>query len=706
MKKLMIVIFCFVALKAAAYGNVRHCNNEKWVFSTGIVSYSGVTANYWPVDSVVVHLPGIAAMKAYTGTATTIIVDTLWTGGIFNLKGGTVTIDNGINFSSLVGGHWERQVTAGADYMLTWWGVKPDSSMDNTAQIQTAINYMASIGGGVIRMIPGNYRATNDTIKSQVFLRGYFTRGMSANKLSPTTEDTTNVVKWNAQTSGVIINTPPAIPGGTVGGATCTMAGLQGISFYGLGKSTAVVGVNLISTKNFKIEDCNFRNMSGSAVVEGPVPANSQSQTLYMNNCFIVNCLQNMSPYTNYQGALEIEGTDNKITNCEVSGSNGPGYGISSNGYRAAIAVKGSDNFFENDNAEFGDVNWYLGPSFKGYRGMMVNCKSDSPQKEALLVDGAQDWQITNFLVKSSGLLAANTYSAIKVKNGAANINITAMAVNQISGSSAKYLLSDSTNITNGITQKNQYHITGDSTTYATAKFNILNASNLGGSLVEANNNAAIDNAATPNVNGKGFIIGSAGTTITNFNGGQTSQEISLFLTASTTITHNPSAIFLNSQASTTFPPKTLLKFINVEGVWYQEGADTAPAGLFLAGTSALGVAASTTTYTWPNGGAGSYSTEASRTIVMPAAGLLRNLYVKTVGAQSSTGSLVVTVRKNTADQALSITVPAGASGAVFSDLTDRVSVAAGDSISIELINSATVTSSGIVSISMTFTQL
>jgi hypothetical protein len=89
----------------------------------------------------------------------------------------------------------------------------------------------------------------------------------------------------------------------------------------------------------------------------------------------------------------------------------------------------------------------------------------------------------------------------------------------------------------------------------------------------------------------------------------------------------------------------------------------------------------------------------------MPSAGILKNLYIKTIGVQSSTGTLVITVRKNATDQALSVTVPAGASGAVFNDAAHQVTVAAGDAISIELINSATATSAGIVSISMTFTQ-
>jgi hypothetical protein len=65
--------------------------------------------------------------------------------------------------------------------------------------------------------------------------------------------------------------------------------------------------------------------------------------------------------------------------------------------------------------------------------------------------------------------------------------------------------------------------------------------------------------------------------------------------------------------------------------------------------------------------------------------------------AQPATGSLVCTVRKNSVDQALTITIAAGSAAGVFSDLVNSVSVVVGDQMGMKFVNNATGTSAAIL---------
>jgi hypothetical protein len=72
------------------------------------------------------------------------------------------------------------------------------------------------------------------------------------------------------------------------------------------------------------------------------------------------------------------------------------------------------------------------------------------------------------------------------------------------------------------------------------------------------------------------------------------------------------------------------------------------------------------------------------------------------VGAsQPATGSLVLTIRKNGVDTAITLTIPAGSSIGTYSDITNSVSFVAGDLISVKAVNNALATSGNITAISL-----
>jgi hypothetical protein len=75
---------------------------------------------------------------------------------------------------------------------------------------------------------------------------------------------------------------------------------------------------------------------------------------------------------------------------------------------------------------------------------------------------------------------------------------------------------------------------------------------------------------------------------------------------------------------------------------------------------------------------------------VMPVAGTITKLYAQTFTAQPASGNSVLTVRKNNADQSVTLTIAANASAGLFSDLTHSFSVAAGDLVDVKWVNNAT----------------
>lgn len=75
----------------------------------------------------------------------------------------------------------------------------------------------------------------------------------------------------------------------------------------------------------------------------------------------------------------------------------------------------------------------------------------------------------------------------------------------------------------------------------------------------------------------------------------------------------------------------------------------------------------------------------------------IQRLFIVTDGAQPGAGSLVVTVRINGVDTALTLTIPAGGAAGTYSDIVHSISLTAGDVISYKATNNDA------VSVSCTF---
>jgi len=127
--------------------------------------------------------------------------------------------------------------------------------------------------------------------------------------------------------------------------------------------------------------------------------------------------------------------------------------------------------------------------------------------------------------------------------------------------------------------------------------------------------------------------------------------------------------------------------------------------GLIGASCGANGISASTTAYGPFFGQTNFSATEASRQFIMPAAGSIRNLYVRTGNSQHNSNSLVVTIRKNGTATAVTLTIAANAAAGVFSNVANSFSFVAGDLISVEFVNNATGSSANIIAWSAQLTN-
>lgn len=160
-----------------------------------------------------------------------------------------------------------------------------------------------------------------------------------------------------------------------------------------------------------------------------------------------------------------------------------------------------------------------------------------------------------------------------------------------------------------------------------------------------------------------------------------------------TTLT-DPSAVrFLRINSDNTVTARTAAEMVSDLGLGTGSvsilgqftNGDTIPASVTRFGTLFSGS---------PNPNA---TTDVVRRTPMVTSGTLSRLYIMTNTAQPATGSLICTLRKNSVDQVMTITIAAGSAAGVFTDLVNSISVVAGDLIGMKFQNNATTASAAIL---------
>jgi len=137
----------------------------------------------------------------------------------------------------------------------------------------------------------------------------------------------------------------------------------------------------------------------------------------------------------------------------------------------------------------------------------------------------------------------------------------------------------------------------------------------------------------------------------------------------------------------------TNIKTINSTSLLGSGNISIVSSSLLYQSQNATNIPAASTYFGCLFGGALSIvSADTLRRTPIASGGTLTKLYVQTSTAQPGTGSLVCTVRKNSVDQALTLTIAAGSAAGVFTDLVNSVSVAAGDLLGMKFQNNAPAT--------------
>jgi hypothetical protein len=189
-----------------------------------------------------------------------------------------------------------------------------------------------------------------------------------------------------------------------------------------------------------------------------------------------------------------------------------------------------------------------------------------------------------------------------------------------------------------------------------------------------------------------GYLDGVSSAIQTQLNGKQATIGLTTVGTNLATLA-NPSAItFLRVNADNTVTARTAAEMVSDLGI---SSSSTSVLYQFANGDT---LAAGATRFGSLFGGSANHNaSDAVRRTPMITNGTLTRLYVMISTAQPATGSLVCTVRKNSIDQALTLTIAAGSAAGVFTDLVNSVSVAVGDQMGMKFVNNASGTSAAIL---------
>lgn len=120
--------------------------------------------------------------------------------------------------------------------------------------------------------------------------------------------------------------------------------------------------------------------------------------------------------------------------------------------------------------------------------------------------------------------------------------------------------------------------------------------------------------------------------------------------------------------------------------------------GAIIGASFNTGIAAGITAYAPINSTSSFQPIETDRQMIMPYNGSLKNLFFATSTMQPSSGSLVITVRKNGVDTGLTYSLASGAAAGTYSNMTNTVTFSSGDLISLKVINNSSANSAKIIS--------
>jgi hypothetical protein len=321
----------------------------------GLVGYDSGTVQTVLDDAK--PMASYTALRAYTGTATGVRITAAGIAGFFqrSLTDMTSADNDGTIIVDAAGRRWMRLFND--SYHVDWWGPDRTGVTSSTTEVNAAIDYVSSVGGGVLQFGKGIYKG-NFILKPQVVLIGYShggTRGLI------NTNDPLGVNYGTVMTPATatwVIDTP-------AGGAL--RSGIAGIDFKGGGLALPGGGVNLNNGTNGGI----FRSMKFDGFADEALIGNGLVNVY--EDLFGVNCLLTRAR-AEKTGVFRIEGFDNFIN--RIEGNTSITAIVSASLYLCGIYIGGANNYVMNLMGELSEIGVYV-EECSGAVNRFVNCRAD-----------------------------------------------------------------------------------------------------------------------------------------------------------------------------------------------------------------------------------------------------------------------------------------------------------------------------------------
>lgn len=436
------------------------------------------------------------------------------------------------------------------------FGAVGDGVTNDTAAIQAAIDYVASLGGGQVFFPPvtGYYLVTGLALKQGVTL----TSGMTAYGYAAGPVDT---VRIGSNTAGWVIDTPAT---------AITSVGIIGLTITGPGAGTATGGVRFRNVSWSTVTYCNFNNFEN----QGFLHVSGLAVTI--SYCLTTNCLLDRTRAAP-AGSIELQSgtTDDWLLGIEANTSLG---GVTdANLYCRAILIDGANHFVTDCIGEFSDIGISVVGDFCRFSG----CRADLNWGHGFFINNdtgfASKNQFSNCLALNNSQGTSNTYDGFHA-TAKSNNNAFSNCISE--GGQHRYGFAD---LSNGTSVKNNY-VNPRSYLAVSGAFNFVND---GPELLFPSGplNLLAVNSTTPSVNQylNWYSINSSATTITNFTNGVNGQQITLAcFDSNTTIQHNGATIVLPGSVNMKLVSGFFYKFLRHNGVWYFAGSSHRP-GAFVA---------------------------------------------------------------------------------------------------------------------------
>lgn len=415
------------------------------------------------------------------------------------------------------------------------FGAVGDGVADDTAAIQAAIDYVAGLGGGVIRLPSGNYRC-NVVIKDNVTLTS-----LSTGTFGYLASGTSKGVILTQAAAGFVVDTP------ATGIANCAVVG---INFKGLGAGTAGGGIRFQNVGWSAVKQCHFDTFADQAILKNAGNANTFEDILTTN--VLLNRTRSV-----VNGCIELAGgADDFLSRIEANPSLTSG--VSDANLRVCgIVIKAFNVFASNCIGEFADYGIYTTGNFC----RLVNCRADLNKGGGFYCNGGSLY--SNCLALNNGQAAANTYDGFYVNGQGDSFSNCS---SQSTVGSVRYGFYDPANYAQ-VSSRNKY-VNCTANNYGTAVF--YTEGFLGSSPMEPGIPLR-DTSTAPDTTGSTFVVlthGSA-TTITNFLGGYSGKTIQVLGNANVTIENNAN-IVTNINANKTLTANRVYTFTRYNGKWYE----------------------------------------------------------------------------------------------------------------------------------------